>query len=389
MKGRHVVILVFVFGLTLIAILFRLLPGARPPVPSPVATPPPPEWTPPPPPLPDADSAGKIEVFVRSRGTPIVGAIVTFQGPRTIQLTSGSGGRCLIPRADPGVWRVVARAANLAAETALVTVERGQTARAELELAAGGRLEGFVRDLAGNPVPGARVALALPDPALSVRTDPDGRYAISAIPPGTHSVTASSDRLRPQTREGLVFSVPGQTLTQDFTLPYGTNLAGIVVDDAGAPVSRATVTITNEVARVVRTDSQGRFEASGLGEGLLTVSVVARGFAPAWERSIAAGRGDLVLRIVRGATLKGRIDGATGPLSVQLKIYEPALDRWKLVDSKLIKPDAAGGFSIVDLPPGQYQVVVEAGDLRTPMPLAVELRSGQSTELGMVALAPK
>ncbi|HTF57649.1 MAG TPA: carboxypeptidase-like regulatory domain-containing protein [Planctomycetota bacterium] len=389
MKGRHVVIVVFVFGLTLMAILFRLLPGARPPVPPTLPAPPHRETLPPPPPLPDRETAGTIEVFVRSNGAPIVGATVTFQGPRMIQMTSATEGRCIVPRADPGMWRIVARAANLAAATTVVTVETGRTARADLELAAGARLEGIVRDPAGNAVAGARVALALPDPTLAAQTDPDGRYAISGIPPGTHSVTASSERLRPQTRENLSFSVPGQTLVQDFTLPYGTNLAGSVVDETGGPVSRATVTITNEVARVVRTDSQGRFEASGLGEGPITVSVVARGFAPSWERSIAAGRNDLVLRLIRGATLRGRIDGAPATISVLLKVYEPAHDRWRLVDSKLVKPDAAGGFTIGDLPSGQYQVVIETGDLRTPVPLHVELRSGQPTEMGLVALAPK
>jgi hypothetical protein len=389
MKGRHVVIVVFVFGLTLMAILFRLLPGARPAAPPAPPAAPPKGWELPPPPPPDPETAGTIEVFVRSGNLPVVGATVSFQGPRTIQLTSGTEGRCLVPRADPGLWRIVARAANLAAATTVVTVETGKTVRADLELAAGARLEGTVRDPAGNPVAGARIAFALPDPTLSARTDPEGRYVISGIPPGTHGVTASSDRLRPQTRENLSFSVPGQTLVQDFTLPYGTNLAGIVVDESGAPVSRATVTITNEVARVVRTDTQGRFEASGLGEGPITVSVLARGFAPAWERTVVPGRNDLVLRLVRGAILRGRIDGAPATLSVQLKIYEPAHDRWKLVDSKLLRPDPAGGFMIGDLLPGQYQIVVETGDLRTPAPLNVELRSGQATELGLVALAPK
>jgi hypothetical protein len=390
MKGRHVVILVFVFGLSLMAILFRLLPQAKPGGPPPIPAPPPFDAPRPlPPPVLDPENSGKIEVFVTSKGAPVVGATVSLQnGQRNIQATSGAGGRCLVPAAEAGEWQIVARAAGAAATFVRRTVEVGRTVRVELELAAGARLEGFVRDGAGNPVALARVALSLPDPAYATRSDAVGHYVIADVPLGTHAVRASSERLRPQTRN-VDLSTAGQTYPQDFQLDFGTMLAGSVVDEAGTPVSRATVTVTNEVARVVRTDGNGDFRVDGLGEGLITVSVLARGFAPASRRAVAPNSTGVKVTLGRGATLMGHIDGAPVAFSLHLSRFDPALGRMDLYQSYSFGKNTNGTFHVVDLPAGQFEVVIEAGDRRTPAPLPLVLEAGMTKDMQLVVLAAK
>ncbi|HKR56916.1 MAG TPA: carboxypeptidase-like regulatory domain-containing protein [Gemmatimonadales bacterium] len=390
MKGRHVVILVFVFGLSLMAILFRMLPQAKVP-PPPLAAPPPVEIPSPPRPEPPvAENSGILEVFVKARGTPVSGATVGFQvGARSFQLTSGAQGRCLVPRAEPGPWRVVARAEGAAAPSKLVTVETGRTATLELELEAGVRLMGVVRDGAGVPVSGARVSMSLPDPAFTTRTDAGGNYILHNLPTGIHAITASSERLRPQTLPRLELATPGKTETQDFTLQFGAMLSGIVVDDAGTPVSRASVTISNEVARVVRTDGNGEFRVDGLGEGPITVSVVARGFAPAARRAIPPGQEGVRIQLVRGATIEGRIDGEPEAFTVHLSRYDDGLSRWLLVRSERFAKDLNGAFELRDLAPGRYEATLETLGRHTAVPLTFELEAGQTVRAGLVVLGSK
>ncbi|HZL72510.1 MAG TPA: carboxypeptidase-like regulatory domain-containing protein, partial [Planctomycetota bacterium] len=360
MKGRHVVIVIFVFGLSLMAILFRVLEKAQP-VPPPKTVVPPPVGppTPPPPPTlppPDEQTAGRIEVLVRSKGAPVRGATVSFQllnGMRAYQLTSGADGKCAVPFAEPGEWRIVARAPGVAPGIKRVTVETGATAGAELDLAAGVRLEGVVRDAAGNPVAGAKISMSLPDPAFTARSDATGRYFIPDVPVGSHAITASSDRFRPQTISPLELTTPGQTVPLDFLLPFGASVAGRVLDESGAPVARASVTVSNEVARVVRTDENGEFRAEGLGEGLVTLSVVARGFGPAAMQGVAPGASGVALTLKKAASLVGRIEGSTSSFSVHLSRFDETLSRWIVARSASFGAESNGAFQFRDLAAGR------------------------------------
>jgi len=392
MKGRHVVILMFVFGLSLLAILFRVLPTAKPPVrpePGPTTFDPPP---PPQPPPPEAKDSGTIEVFVKSKGAPVQGAAVSFQylrGNRTFQMMSDAEGRCLAARAEPGPWRILARLPGVSGSLANTTVEIDRKVRVDLDLAASVTLEGYVRDPAGNPVPGAKVAMALMDPAFTTRTDSTGHYIIRDLPPGTHSVTASSERLRPQTIPLLDLTAAGQTVQQPFELQFGVSLTGKVIDETGAPVARATVTVSNEVARVVRTDENGDFKAEGLGESPITISVVARGFAPGVLRGVTPGPIPERVTLMRGATLSGRIDGPPAAFTVHLSRFDEELSRMQLVRSRSFGVEAQGVFHVPELPRGRYEAVFETADHRTPAPLAFTLESGQIYDAGLVILARK
>ena len=393
MKGRHVVILVFVFGLSLMAILFRVLPTAKP-APLPAAPPAPsaPKPPPPAPPLSLPEASGMIEVTVRSKGAPIPGAAISvhsFKDERNYQQTSDAEGKCLI-QVEPGAWRIVARQGAVVA-SGQATVELRQTAKVELELAAGVRVEGTVRDSAGAPVAGAKITMSLTDPAFTARTDASGRYSIQDVPTGKHSVTASSDRLRPQTYSDLELTTSGQVHIRDFELKFGASLAGKVVDETGAPVPRALVTITNEVARVVRSDENGDFRADGLGEGVLTVSVAARGYAPMSESNIAPGRTDpLVLTLPRGAVVTGRVDPAPGTsFTVTLSRYDEISQKTVVVRSLPFPAEANGVFQVRDLPRGRYEITVETVDRRSPAPQVVSVEAGQTLDAGPFILAGK
>jgi hypothetical protein len=395
MKGRHVVILIFVFGLSLMAILFRVLGDAKPP-PAPVKVAPPVDWPPPPPaphPPPNPQTSGVLEVLVKMKGAPVQGATVSFQfvsGTRSLQTVTDQAGKSGVPLAEPGAWRIFARSSALAAAVATATVETGKTTIVELDLAAGVRIEGTVRDAAGNPVPGSRITMSLPDPVFSARTDSTGRYVIADVPVGTHSFTATSERLRPDTKTNVELTTPGQAVTLDFLLKTGAFVVGRVTDEAGAPVARATVTVSNEVARQVRSDENGDFRAEGLGEGPITMSVVARGYGPASQQGLTPGGPPVVIKMSKGAILEGQIDGDPVSFSVHVSRLDEVASRWVVARSMAFSPQAKGVFQIRDLAAGQYEIVIEATDnRRTPAPLALRLESGQELKLGLVPLAAK
>ncbi|HKS17283.1 MAG TPA: carboxypeptidase-like regulatory domain-containing protein, partial [Planctomycetota bacterium] len=344
---------------------------------------------PPPPPPPDEKTAGAIEVLVRSKGVAVPGAMVNLQwGNRSLQAVTAQDGRCTVSRAEPGEWRIFARSAGVATAFGKTTVETGKTARVELDLGAAVRLEGTVRDEAGTPVPGAKISMSLPDPAFTVRTDAAGIYIVPDVPAGIHAITASSERFRPDTVTNFDMSTPGETYRRDFTLKFGLSVTGRVTDDTGQAVIRATVTVSNEVARVVRTDENGEFRAEGLGEGPVTVSVVARGYAPASLRDVKPGQGSVPVVLTRGALVIGRIEPVDSPFSVHTSRYDDELARWQLYRSVSFT-SATGVFQVADLPAGRYEIVIETSERKTPGPVSFILEAGQKRDLGLVVLAPK
>ncbi len=130
----------------------------------------------------------------------------------------------------------------------VVEVEPGEATAIEAEVAAGGVLEGTVRDDAGAPVVGALLATVLtpassnfvdgnevagavvwrldqpgsaahvhPAAHQSARTDAAGRYRLDALPPGRHRVEVFADGLEFAQRCGVEVA-PGTPVVLDFEL---------------------------------------------------------------------------------------------------------------------------------------------------------------------------
>ena len=73
----------------------------------------------------------------------------------------------------------------------------------------------------------------------------------------------------------------------------GAKLAGTILDAQGLGISNATVTIksTNDLSKVVYTDSNGAYSVSGLPAGTYTVTAVANGFAQNFKKGIVVAAG--------------------------------------------------------------------------------------------------
>lgn len=77
-----------------------------------------------------------------------------------------------------------------------------------------GTVSGQIRDSAGNPVAG--VSLSIQEAGAKAESDGDGRYELTGIPPGPHTISVSGGGFLPQQR-AVTVSAAGR-LTEDFRL---------------------------------------------------------------------------------------------------------------------------------------------------------------------------
>jgi uncharacterized GH25 family protein len=100
------------------------------------------------------------------------------------------------------------------------------------------------------------------------------------------------------------FLFPGVTFSQGETTSA---INGQVSDASGAPVPRATVTVTNKetgLKRGANTDDSGRFNFPQLKPGAYSVKVEAEGFESQQNDAVSAGLGqkqtvDFVVRVAQ------------------------------------------------------------------------------------------
>jgi iron complex outermembrane receptor protein len=151
-------------------------------------------------------------------------------------------------RPRPALWT----AATLAAAAALIG---GAASAAAQTLEPAGaepavRVTGVVRDLEGEPLPGAAVALG----DLETRTDGDGRWSVSTAP-GLHSLVVSLDGFLPVTREVRVASGSGEI---EVFLTRPLRLTEDVVVRAVRAEERAPVTKTDIGAEQIDAVNRGQ-----------------------------------------------------------------------------------------------------------------------------------
>lgn len=175
---------------------------------------------------------------------------------------------------------------------------------------------------------------------------------------------------------------------------------GLVVDQDENPVPGAEVVLRQSgVAEppTASTDAGGWFAVPGLAAGLYRLEVTARGFAPAAVPGveIPAGDGKVdvgVLILLPGAEISGRVVGSEGEPIAGAEIHLSNDPRSALlrpppagVEPPRAYTDAAGGFTVADLRPGEPMdlTIVKSGyrsrrldavKAPSPKPLEVVLR---------------
>lgn len=281
--------------------------------------------------------ANRFGLVVHARwadDTPAAGEVVLVapleaRGDESSTGTTGSDGSARFDELEPNRFRV--RLLRGGEET--VRFDGRADAEVTLAIRAGVTVEGRVRDATGEPVPGAEIWLS--ERYLNnlghvvLRADREGAFTLRALGPD-HYVGARKAGFAPSALRS-VRGAPGDRLGLELVLAEaGASVAGIVVDEAGQPISQACVLLGVERPASVRledgsfspaappqrarTDAHGRFELPAVALGPQPIQARAPGFAPLADTLAVLPGGTHGCRLVleRAARLVGSVHDARG-----------------------------------------------------------------------------
>lgn len=200
--------------------------------------------------------------------------------PGTRRAKTGADGGFTLPALPPGTWLLAART-PAGDETAPVTVRVPAVDLIDLVVSALPRGEITGRILegeSGDPVAGVRLTAG----GAEALSGADGRYRLVGVPAGTARVTIFAPAWRtPMPPVRTIRLEAGATAAVDFFLSRGGGVAGRVTGPDG-PVAGATVVATAAsgppVGGRAASDSDGRYEITGLAAGSYRLAATARGY---------------------------------------------------------------------------------------------------------------
>jgi RNA polymerase sigma factor (sigma-70 family) len=312
--------------------------------------------------------------------------------------TDGAG-RFQIAALAPGSYQLAASHPGFAATaTEPLRIGPGVAKGLEIRLAAGGRVEGEVREAGGAPAPGVQVRIGALSRTLpwndtrEVFTDRSGRFALSGLPRRTVQVVAVGPRSASRMLAADLTSA--ETVSMKLTLEQAGTIEGVVVDGNGQAIAEAQVSARGAAPAdqpllwdlrggpMQVSDGAGRFRFSGLPEGEYRLRA-ARPEAPpdGWQLQPEAlartGQSGVRVLVRSEGTVSGRAlfaDG-TAPPSFQVRIGRAR-------NAPLGGGD--GRFSIRS-PAGNHELVISGAAFVTSKQ-AVAIEEGVDRDLGTVTL---
>lgn len=259
---------------------------------------------------------------------------------------------------------------------------------------AGGRITGTVIDkITVQNVAGVAVVLDSNN-LINTTTDASGSFTLSDIPAGVQKVNF--------TLTGYAATSATATVAVDTTVNLGTipmtsaattgTIAGTISDSTGKPLSGVAITISGAWSGSATTGADGTYSFSYVTPGTVTISAAKTGFQPVTANGTVYARTTLTFspRLsttasqVTTGTLVGRVvDSYWGvpighlPEEKGVRVLVPGLAEVP------VEPEGGGYFSIPDLAPGTYQVIVGMLSFQT---FRVVITPGGVTDLGTIRL---
>jgi thermitase len=282
-------------------------------------------------------------------GSLVVGAMVT-DGVRTV-LTDAAG-QYSINDVPPGTYHVVATKTGYETASLAVGVLSGVTAIANLalnEVVPPGAITGTVTDAEdGSSIVGATVS----DGTRTVVTDAAGQYTIDDVPPGSYQVVASKEGYQSSSLTATVLA--GNTTVANLCLNeivVTGSITGSVTDaQNGVPIAGATVT---DGTRATTTDATGKYTIADLPAGTYQVTAGKSGYHISSLTVTVVSGGTAVANIaLNEIILPGSITGSV----TDAEDGSPIVGAMVSDGIRTVLTDAAGQYTINDVPPGSYEV---------------------------------
>lgn len=183
-----------------------------------------------------------------------------------------------------------------------------------IDLTRGASVSGVVK-CKDQPLAGVEVRLAVRGESIELargRTDAGGAFHFTGLPPASTYVQVRSPRFEEEWQQLVIEAGKEHHVTIE--MDVGKSLRGRVLDAATSlPIAEAEVTDSWVFRRVVRTDTDGRFELAGLrDEGHSTAHIRAPGYATATVNVGGKLADELVVKLQRGGEVVGRVVDSAG-----------------------------------------------------------------------------
>ena len=293
------------------------------------------------------------------------------------------------PESEAAALRIVLRLGAAPESLCTLPGEPGDAPEPLAPAGEGPEVAGRVEDGRGFPLGGARLELTSGRTRTLSISDPRGGFAVRGLPAGAVTITVRHPGYAPLTLTQAADKPRGDLRLQ---LQPGGGVSGTVRDArvGGLPPGAQLVAESSGGGRQpITLLADGRFLATGLAPGELTLRARAPGYAPlvltvrvpAGESKDQVTLPDLRLELARSASLHGRVrgpDGVAVGAVVTLTLSLPGGQERPLGQQIT---DERGEFSATDLPPGSLRLHAVAGS--TSARTEIELTAGDSarTEL--------
>lgn len=200
---------------------------------------------------------------------------VTIRYGAGLTTTTGLSGTYTIPNLPPATYTVTAALPgySFAPDPAVVTIIDGNKAQDFAGTLLTYELSGGVSDANGSSLSGVTITYG---EGLTTTTGTDGTYAILALPPGTHTVTATLDGYS-FAPDPAVVTITDDHATQNFTgTPLTYSISGTVVDENNEPLEN--VVINDGSGHTTQTNAFGEYTLTGLPAGDYSLSAALPGY---------------------------------------------------------------------------------------------------------------
>ena len=282
----------------------------------------------------------------------------------TMRGVSDGEGRFVVEDLSAGSVVVAAEAQGFRSATLPgVRLEAGQHMEGlEIVLERGGlEVSGRVLGEEREPVVDARVSLASETSDMHVQTDAEGGFHSRLEAPGVYNLRVFHST-SPQIHR-LVELRAGQPL--DILLEKGASVSGQVVDSEGRAVAGAGLQLAEALfagGPSGTSDREGLFTIERVPPGDYRLFVDHPEYAALAHRAPVTvtkeGVSDLLLRLTRGAIIKGQISGLDFDGLSRLMLY--AMSRRQAMRTGEV--DFEGSYRIPNIGPGHWRVVAQHGN---------------------------